>query len=73
MWVLDGKSGLLKKIEPGYGVVARLPVTRPNPFYDLSRAGTDPVSVAAGLGVGVGDRRLAPAHPRRDRRDRGAD
>jgi DNA-binding SARP family transcriptional activator/ABC-type branched-subunit amino acid transport system substrate-binding protein len=47
VWVIDGRSGQLTKIEPAYGVVARLRVAAANPTYDESRDGPDPVSVAA--------------------------
>jgi DNA-binding SARP family transcriptional activator/ABC-type branched-subunit amino acid transport system substrate-binding protein/DNA-binding beta-propeller fold protein YncE len=50
VWVLDGRSGLLRKVDPAYGVGKTRRVAERNPAYDVSRAGTDPGSVAAGLG-----------------------
>jgi branched-chain amino acid transport system substrate-binding protein len=47
---MDGRSGRLAKIDAHYGVIARPLITRPNPAYDLSRDGIDPISVAAGFG-----------------------
>jgi hypothetical protein len=44
-------SGLLEQIGPAYGTIVKSRrVTKPNPFYDRSRQGTDPTWVAAGLG-----------------------
>ena len=65
-WVVDGRRGLLTKIDPSYGVIGRSPITPPNPAYDGSRGYLDPTSVAAGLGsvwVTDGSSRLIRVDP----------
>jgi DNA-binding SARP family transcriptional activator/ABC-type branched-subunit amino acid transport system substrate-binding protein/DNA-binding beta-propeller fold protein YncE len=65
-WVVDGPSGLLRKIDPTYGVVGQARITPPNLAYDGSRGYLDPLSVAAGLGsvwVADGSRRLIRVDP----------
>jgi DNA-binding SARP family transcriptional activator/ABC-type branched-subunit amino acid transport system substrate-binding protein/DNA-binding beta-propeller fold protein YncE len=50
LWMIDGRSGVLRKIDPVYATVAaRTRVFDANPAYDASREGIDPISVAAGF------------------------
>ena len=65
-WVVNGRTGLLTKIDPAYGVVHQVRITPPNLAYDGSRGYLDPLSVAAGLGsvwVADGSRRLIRINP----------
>jgi branched-chain amino acid transport system substrate-binding protein len=51
VWVLDGRTGTLMRVDPAHGaVVARRRVIDPNPAYDDSREALDPLSLATGLG-----------------------
>jgi len=51
VWVLDGRTGMLMKVDPASGtVVERRRVVDPNPAYDESREAFDPLSLATGLG-----------------------
>ena len=51
VWVLDGASGLVTKVDPAYGSVwSRRVAPRNLVSYDRSRESLDPTSVAAGLG-----------------------
>ena len=52
VWVLDGASGLVTKVDPAYGspVWSRRVAPRNLVSYDRSRQSLDPTSVAAGLG-----------------------
>jgi branched-chain amino acid transport system substrate-binding protein len=70
VWVIDGKNGLLRKIDPAYGVAGSVRVAAPNPAYDVSRESFDSTSVAAGAGsvwVTTGTRRLVRVDPRTSR------
>ena len=67
VWVVDGKAGVLRKIDPAYGrIVGEARIAPPNPAYDVGREGFDAVSVAAGLGsvwVTDGSQRLVRVEP----------
>jgi len=71
VWVVDGRSGQLDKVDPVYGAVAaRVQVTVRNPVYDVSRFALDPISVAAGGGsvwVTDGTEMLVRVDPRATR------
>ena len=68
VWIVDGLTGKLARVDPSYGsVVARLSAIPPNPAYDVSRHGFDPVSVAAGAGsvwLTTGTSQLVRVDPR---------
>jgi DNA-binding SARP family transcriptional activator/ABC-type branched-subunit amino acid transport system substrate-binding protein/streptogramin lyase len=50
VWIYDGRSGRVVKVDPSYGVDTATRASAPNIAYDSSRADFDPTSIAAGLG-----------------------
>ena len=75
-WVVNGRTGLLTKIDPAYGRVQQVRITSPNLAYDGSRGYLDPLSIAAGLGsvwVADGSRRLIRINPATAKPDFGID